>query len=202
MSLVEELDLGDDTPETLEHGGHVSPGWKHVKVEDVYDDPKNQGTLVLLLRVLTGKAKGAAHYERLWSPTNAADEQKAQSARNRRKLFAKRLGLIGDGDAGKNVSVDWADAIGREALVKIKRDLKKGANGEPDKEFTNVEFAGVYRVDHPDVPPEALREAGLPPRGGPNAPAGAAGGTPTGPTPAPAGGNGRANKERDLSSLM
>lgn len=201
MSLVEELDLGDDTPETLEHGGQMTPGWKHIKIEDVYDDPKNQGTLVLLMRVVTGKAKGAPHYERLWSPANAPDEQKAQTARNRRKLFAKRLGLIADGDAGKAVQLDWADAIGREALVKIKKEVKKNEDGSEGREFVNVGFADIYRLDHPDVPAEALKEAGLPPRGG-SAPPAAAAGAPSGTPPAPAGGNGRAAKERDLTSLM
>ncbi len=202
MSLTEELDLTDDTADSLESGGQIRPGWHHAKVEDAYDDPKNQGTLVLLFRVLGGKCSGAAHYERLWGADNAKDAKSATTAKNRRKLFLKRLGVIGDGDAGKQVSVDWADAIGRECLIKIKRDTKKQDDGET-KEYINLDFAGIYRLNHPEVPAEAWKESGLQP------PASSSPGTqqaaPQAPatlTPEQAAAAAKKKKERDVSDLV
>jgi hypothetical protein len=157
MALEFTLDLTGETPETIEAGSQVPPGWYHNRVEDVYEDEKNPGGTVFKYKTLGGNG-GAwdARYifDRLGSPAAADSENGAEFLRRRTKLLAKRLGLLDDAciRAGGQVELDWHDAIGREVVLHIakrsydERDKTTGQRTGNRRETVGVAFDGVYPV--------------------------------------------------------
>ena len=157
MGMVkEEMDLSEWTkPEDVEQDG-LPPGWYQAMVMDVSIDEKSKGAVVLKFEVTAGPLKGRAITEKLWNPKHANTSEAAEMSKRRRALFVKRLGLVAESDFGKpGVSVEWDNAIGKTFAIEVKERKYTDKDGN-SKVSRNIDFAGVYPLEHEKVP-EHLR---------------------------------------------
>lgn len=154
MPLSMNLDLRDLTKEGAESGSRLPPGWYRAEVYDLTEDPKMEGVLDFTFRVTAGPFTGQHISDKLFSPDMAADEKKAKATRSRIALFATRLGVIPDTSWGKEVAVNWPDAVGRECWIKVIERTYTGKDGQPAK-TSSLAFDGVYALDDGRVPAEA-----------------------------------------------
>lgn len=185
MSLEMDLDLtGIDLEQEDLGGPGLLPGWYPCQVTDSYEDHNNAGTLILEFTVTGGPSKGRKITERLFSPANAADEEKAKVALRRLGLFALRLGLVTREASNKQVRPDWSKALGRLCVIKVIKRKGTDKHGN-EREFTNLDFAGVFDPSDDRVP-EELRTKPAGGSGGGTTGAGAGANPPTTP-PAGAG---------------
>lgn len=161
--FIEELDLEGYDAEGIEKPDGVPAGWYRAVVEDVSKDAQT-GALILRFKVTDGEHAGQKIDERLWDPKRSGDAAKADVSRKRRALFAKRLRLLGDNDFGKQVTLDWWNAVGKACAIQVKeRKYKDKDNNE--KIARNIDFGGVYPLDDQRVP-EEIRGAATPTNGG------------------------------------
>jgi hypothetical protein len=154
------VDLSEDTPDTLDRGRDVEPGWYKCALEDVFDDTKS-GATVFEHRILEGKYKNARIFDRINDPALATKDNAADVIMRRVKLLAVRLGLLKADACGQQKELDFVDAIGSTVVVHVEHRKYQDAQGN-NKEITSVKFDGVYPLDHEKIP-EAVRKAlGLP----------------------------------------
>jgi hypothetical protein len=154
------LDFNGDSPESIEAGTQTPPGWYHAMLEDVYEDEKFAGLAIFKYRVLGGNGgvwTGRYVFDRIGDPDLADSKYAADNILKRRKLLAKRLGLVSDEDilAGRQEQPEMCDAIGREVVLHVTRRSypeKDRATGQPTgnrRESVGVDFAGVYPIGYP-----------------------------------------------------
>ena len=160
MGLEFDFDLENMTPEEIESGGRLTPGWYTATVESVDEDPKSRTGCTVFQLVITrgGETQGfngRKHFERLYE-SDSDDPQKVAFAKRRQMLFAKRLGLIRDDHfAAKRGTGSWADATGTEVFLHIvMKESKK--DGQPTGEsFPQMAFDGIFPLNETD--PKHLR---------------------------------------------
>jgi hypothetical protein len=155
------VDLTQDTPDTLDRGRDVEPGWYRCDLNDVYDDAKS-GATVFEYKVLEGKYKGAKIFDRISDPALATNDNAAGMIMRRVKLLGSRLGLLGADACGQQKELDFVDAIGQTVVVHVERRKYQDQQGH-DKEITSVKFDGVYALDHERLPEAVRKELLLPP---------------------------------------
>lgn len=158
MSLEIDLDLTGTDEQEVEASGTLDPGWYAVMVDDVHEDQKNPGTVLFRFKVTEGPRAGGKIGDRLFHPDNAPDLDKAKTAKTRMALFAKRLGLIGSDAFGTQVSLNWSDAVGREAVIKVEKRSYTDKDGVR-QETVSVAFAGLFHPSDDRVPAELRRPA-------------------------------------------
>lgn len=166
MSLQEQLDLTDQTAESIETGNRVEAGWKRLKIEDVYEDRQKE-TIKFKMKVTIGEDEGKALIESLTHPSQAQDSQGANFARQRRNLFAKRLGLIPPESYGGHAPVNWLDAIGLEVVGRVahregeKTNPVTGKREKTGQTFVSLTFDGIYPFHHEKIPADVRKELQL-----------------------------------------
>jgi hypothetical protein len=151
--MTVELDFTSDSWDGIESGSRVPEGWYRCVVADTFDDPKNEGAIVLRYQVAAGPWRGCSIEEKLFSPELSFDADKARIAATKLKMRAKRLGLIRPEDMGKRVAIEWPNAIGRECWLCVHARQYEGK----DKQMhtaTEPKFDGVYALDDERVPVE------------------------------------------------
>jgi hypothetical protein len=139
MAITFELDLRGTTEKDIERDS-VPPGKFHVVVTNVEEGPADQtACLVFKLEVVTGTtdAVGAVMSERLFM---------TEKTKKRVALFARRLGLVGTSDFGKQVAVDWSQAIGKQAVVEVTEEEYEKKDGSKGK-ASRVTFSGIWETD-------------------------------------------------------
>lgn len=162
--FTEEVDLSEDTPEGLEKVDGLPPGWYRVTCMDLSVDARSNA-LVLKFEVMDGEHAGGTISERLWDPAKADDATKKDMSRKRRLIFAKRMGLIGDNDFGKqNVGIPWDDAIGKSVAIQVKERKYKDKD-DNEKVARNIDFGGIFPLDDQRVPEELRGVATAPANG-------------------------------------
>src|SRR5262249_61463229 len=93
------VDLTGDTPDTLDRGRDVEPGWYKCDLDDVHDDSKS-GAAVFVYKVLEGKYQGAKIFDRVNDPELTNNENTADMIMRRGKLLCSRLGRPGPRGCG------------------------------------------------------------------------------------------------------
>ena len=170
------VDLSEDTPDTLDRGRGVDPGWYRCDLDDVYDDSKTGATVFEYKVLEPAKWKGTKIFDRVSDPEQADREGAANMIMRRVKLLGSRLGLLKADACGQQTELDFMDAIGQQVVVQVEHRKYKDKEGN-DREINSVKFDGVYPVDHEKIPEAARKVLGLPPaRVKEGAAAGAAGG--------------------------
>jgi hypothetical protein len=165
--MIEELDLEGMSEADLDRGPNVPTGWYHCEVAKVDEEEEAGKTpaTVFQLRVLDGTVKGQTnrlHFERLY---------RSDKMKQRRALFAKRLGLIGGSDVGTRKAIDFCDAQSKQCVIELVEEEFTRNNGSKGK-ASKMTFDGIYEVTDArvsEVPKnkDALTLAGivLPPPG-------------------------------------
>lgn len=157
MAIEFVADFTGVDPDAVDGGNVSRPGWYKAVVLDVGDDPKRDGVTLWTFKVLEGPFKGGLIYDRLYDPIMAEDTAKAEISTKRLAVYARRLGLW-DGEQ-KKPRINWADALEQEVVLHLTSRKYKDRDGV-EKETTNVEFAGIYPPDHPQIPHDAFAPGG------------------------------------------
>jgi hypothetical protein len=155
------VDLTQDTADSIDRGRDVAPGWYKCALDNVYDDTKT-GATVFEYKVLEGKYRGAKVFDRISDPTWATNENATAMIMRRVKLLGNRLGLLKADAYGQQKELDFMDAIGQTVVVQVEHRKYVDAQGN-DKEIDSVKFDGVYPLDHEKIPEPVRKELQLPP---------------------------------------
>lgn len=156
------MDFGENkTLDELDHGGRAPDGYHRAKLVSLTDD--EDGNKRLTFEVVSAKAKGAKQTEKLSNPI-LLDGDKAPKAAARNKTIATRLGLVtADMIGRKDALIRWDSAVGREYVIKVEtRKMPVRADGGGGGEFTGLAYAGIFPLDHPDIPAAVRVELQLP----------------------------------------
>jgi hypothetical protein len=178
MGVAWNLDFTTESADAVDKSvGYLPEGWYRARLIAASDEMES-GAKKLTFEVTYGPHTGRKFTETLNNPTLIDDTDKAKTALQRARIFGIRLGLIPRNTVGVVAPADYEMAVGREVVVRMKHRTFKGNDGQM-KEFTGLDFSGIYEFEHPDVPKEVRPSLGLPPVPGAtgSAPAGAPAGT-------------------------
>jgi hypothetical protein len=106
----DEYDLGAKTAADVEAGGVLKqPGWYRVVVEDLKPGEQQgfEKDLRLMFRVTEGPFKGSVISEFLNHPDNAGSVEKGKKLREKRDIWAVRMGLIPKDAKGRG-GINWS----------------------------------------------------------------------------------------------
>lgn len=150
--FVDDLDLDGLNPQAVEavaeSGGLIPAGKYHARLEGVAEVTSRQkGTpgTELHFTILAGPHAGREVKDTLW----AGD---SEIGKNRRVLFAHRLGLLAiDPKTKRYVAIDGRtgleDCIGAEVVIEVRHEPDQK---DPEKKWARLGFA-VWAVDDPKV---------------------------------------------------
>lgn len=154
-----KVNLAGDTPESVD-GIQPLPGWYKATLESASEDGKT-GAMILDFRI-TGPTFAGAHVkDRVWNPEYANEEKKIEATAKRAKAVMSRLGLLSKDEFGREIEVEFEEAVGREFALKVIQDDFEGKDGK-NVEKVGLGYLGMFPCDHPNIPPEARTKLGLP----------------------------------------
>lgn len=153
-----------DTSEDVQGGGGFlsEPGTYHVTITNILDGvgkkgkPLEHGGFTVEADVMSGTVKGcesAKWSETLFAP-NGSSEKGDEWAKKKITAFLLAVDLMTPSQLGKPISVELSDAIGRQFLVRLQKEMD--FNGETGKydlpgKYLEIAFANIYHVDDPEV---------------------------------------------------
>jgi hypothetical protein len=164
------LDMTDQTRETVEREAKLEEDWYVCVLDDTHEDAKSgqQVFQFVVKKGLKTKAKYAdeRHFERLSAP-HLVEEKTEKFHRKKANCWASRLGLLKDDSFGRQVDIEWLDAIGNEYLLKIehrKYPEKDRVTGQPTGAMAVQVSCGfaVFPLDHDKIPDEVRKGLELP----------------------------------------
>jgi hypothetical protein len=165
------LDMTDQTRETVEREARLEEDWYVGVLDDTHEDAKS-GQQVFEFVVKKGlktkvKYAGERHFERLSAP-DLVEEKTEKFHRKKAICWASRLGLLKDDYFGRQVGIEWQDAIGNDYLLKIehrKYPEKDRVTGQPTGAMAVQVSCGfaVFPLDHEKIPDEVRKGLELPP---------------------------------------
>lgn len=142
-----DLDFtGKTVDEVDKSGGEPPNGYYRAKLAEVKSNPED-GSEEFVFKISRGPHSNRIVRGKLWNPRFAEDEEKKNSAMRKASIWAVRLGLVKKGDEGKLASVEFSSAVGWEGVIKKSSYVSK-SNG---REYHEVDYAGVYPLDHHDL---------------------------------------------------
>lgn len=154
-----KINLGNDTPESVD-ALQALPGWYKSTLESASEDGKT-GAMILDFRI-TGPSFAGAHVkDRVWNPEYANEEKKIDATDKRAKAVMSRLGLLSKDEFGREVEVEFEEAVGKEFVLKVIQDDFEGKDGK-NVEKTGLGYLGMFPTDHPSIPPDVRVKLGLP----------------------------------------
>jgi hypothetical protein len=133
--------------------GYPPDGHYVTKLAAVALDPE-YGRLNFEFQITHGIHAGRKLKGSLQNPRLADNPAKSE---DRARAWAVRLGLLSKADENKTVTTDYSKAIGRETVVKV--HTKPGSKGGM---FQEVEYCGLWPLDHPDLDGPTRHALGLP----------------------------------------
>lgn len=150
-----------EAPQADEMGGATAyldiPGIYHLTLLKVMEDQLPNGDshdcVSLVFTVLDGTEKrdGKCSEEGkqttivLWYP-NYSGRDEGKFARVKLTAAAVALGVITPADCGKNVSLEFNDAIGRQCVAKLSKDDSRSDN---ERTFLQLAYSDIWHVDDP-----------------------------------------------------
>jgi hypothetical protein len=154
MSTSFDLNLSGKTIDGIDKSiGYPPDGYYVTKLAAVASDPE-YGRLNFEFKISNGIHAGRKLKGSLGNPRLADNPEKSQE---RARAWAVRLGLLSKADENKTVATDYAKAIGRDVVVKV--HTKPGTKGGM---FQEVEYCGLWPLDHPDLDGPTRHALGLP----------------------------------------
>lgn len=157
------VDLTSDNADTVEAGDRLPPDWYRAVLDDCFEDTKNENQTAFRWKVKGGAFDGRVQFDHLGNPDFLNDDKAVTAVTRRAKILGSRMGLIQPDAYGKEMDFDFADAISNEYVIQVvERKYQDKKTGEP-KTINNVDFAGVYPLDHEKIPEDVRRKLQLPP---------------------------------------
>jgi len=183
-----EFDLPIDPSEideaALENKGRLPSGYYQAEVMDCYPDQKDQTGIKVIYKITAGPFAGREVPDTIWNYENSDTDDKKKHALNRMLLVLKRLGARDPQSTHINLRL----AIGKHVVIQLGRkkepfcescrEVVTRAEGdrsrtcptcggklkwvEKDDEYANVQYEGVYPLDHPKIPDEVRVALDLP----------------------------------------
>jgi hypothetical protein len=145
MSQKEVMDLENENVGEIDDSRAERPpaGNYSAKVKEIADDDKHPGGKVFRFGITLGPWKGCSITEWLTATHQGKTPESQRRIKQRRILFAKRLGLLDSTASGQCVEIDWDAAIGLDVVIKAKEEEQDG------KPRTRLEWDGLYRAIDP-----------------------------------------------------
>lgn len=147
MSQKEIVDLQNENVNEIDENRSERPpaGSYRAKVKEITDDEKHPGGKVFRFSITSGPWAGCSILEWLTAVHQGKTPENQRRLKQRRILFAKRLGLLDSTANGQCVEIDWDAAIGLAVVIKAKEEEQDG------KPRTRLEWDGIYRTSDPRV---------------------------------------------------
>ena len=137
------LDLRNETTESVDAFGKVPDGWYHLVLVNVEEDDE-KAALVFLFEISEGPFKGSKLRDWLHDPDFA--EKNPEFHRRKASMYASRLELLSADDMGKEVEIEYENAVGKEVVAYI----------ATRNDYNEIKMGQVYpSLDHPKCPAEA-----------------------------------------------
>lgn len=157
-----ELDFEGRGADQMGGGGKcTTPGWYKVVVEHVKRNDR-YGSFDFEFVITEGVYKGGKIYQSLQLPGLDNDPDKEKKKVERLGIWAERLG-VWDGKPTGKIRLAFAEAIGRNVVVKIQhRKVANNDTGE-EKDYYDLGWENVYPPDHPKIPDDVRQKLRLPP---------------------------------------
>lgn len=186
MSLDFEFEIpvdGEIDERALENRGKLPTGYYRAECADCYPDQKDNSGVKVLYKITAGPFTGRELTDTVWDPEQSETEEKRKSATQRMLLVFKRLGCREE----KTNKVNLRLAIGKQVVLHLKKPQEaycqtcdvfkpKGDRAkkcptcggaykwlENEDGFANVDFDGVYPLDHPLIPADVREKLQLGP---------------------------------------
>lgn len=154
-----DLDFTGDTLDSVDKsGGHPPDDYYRVTLAETTESQKD-GSQEFKFKITSGPHTGRVVKGKLWNPRLADDQEKGENAKRKAKLWAGRLGLMKKEHEGKATAIDWAAAVGWNGVVKQNTRTDKATGKLSD--FPEVDYAGVYPLDHQDLDGPTRTRLGL-----------------------------------------
>ena len=154
---------GTTTQEVENQNGNIPDGFHRVKLESTRENTQT-GDQEFEFTISHGPFAGRKlRTVKLNNPSLATGN--AETVMKKARAWAVRMGVVGADANGKQVSPQWSLAIGKELVVELesqeytKDDGSKGMTQRP-------KFAGIFPLEHTDIPNHARAVLGLPPIAG------------------------------------
>jgi hypothetical protein len=157
-----DLDLGGMSGDDAEAGGFLDvPGWYKAVVENV-GEKEDKTSVIFKFKVVEGPYRNSVVTEYLNLPEWAPSESARETGTKRLGGWFRRLG-IWDGTPMKGKARYNLDAaIGQEVMIHLKRRTYTDKKTGKEKETVNIDFMGVYPLDHEKIPQDVRDKFHLP----------------------------------------
>jgi hypothetical protein len=211
MSNPWEMDWENEAgkiDEEASNRGKLDDGYYRCRLAETTMNNED-GSQKLKFVVSHGEFVKRVHFETLWNPRFADDEQKRKSSTEKAQIFAVRLGAV-PRDAKGRCAPNWNLAVGKEFVLKIvnrKYTPDKGKNAGKEQTSCDVGYSGLWPLDHDDMSKlknDVRASLGLPAIAGndPKPAAAGAGGAVAGSNGANGGANGGAGNNAGAGSSV
>ena len=155
--------IGDFTGDTAESmdATRVGPGW-HLATLIACVEDQNTGKMEFSWRMDSPPFRGLYLDESYNNPALCSGSEKEMRGQQQRlNIFLARTGLAKKSDAGKVIKCDPSSAVGVSAVLQVVRDSYTDREGR-QRCHNKIAYAGIYPLDHPEIPPAERVRLGLP----------------------------------------
>lgn len=154
-----DLDFSGETLDQVDKsGGHPPDDYYKVTLAETTENQKD-GSQEFVFKITDGPHKGRNVKGKLWNPRFADDAEKGENAKRKAKLWGVRLGLVPKEAEGKTAAIDWHKAVGWSGVVKQNTRIDKATGVKGN--FPEVDYAGIYPLDHHDLDGPTRTRLGL-----------------------------------------
>lgn len=151
-----------DAPEdlTVESSRLTEPGTYHFVVTAIREGEGGSGSPVDGFTVeadcLGGtidECAGKSHKETLFAPDLSKTEKNQLMSKRKLAAFFIATDLMKPDQLGKPCNIELQNAVGRQFVMKLARQMEKDANGNftVETKFLQLNFSDIFHIDDPEV---------------------------------------------------
>lgn len=154
------FNLGGKTAEEIDKAASKPPDGFYLATLSKVEDDSETLAKKFEFKIEGGLHAGVILRGRLNNPS-MADPDKAEGMIKKALIWGARLGLIPKGET-KIVSIDFNRAVGGRFVVKAKTSSYKRQDGTMSDTYQEIDYAGIYPLDHADIDGPTRVSLGLP----------------------------------------
>jgi hypothetical protein len=155
------FNLGGRTAEEIDKLASKPPDGYYVAIFSKLEDDTETLAQKFEFKIDSGLHVGVILRGKLNNPAMADDPKKAEGMVKKALIWAARLGIIDKGAKG-DVTVNFAAALGKKYVVKVKSSTFTRSDGTTSDPYQEIDYAGIYPLDHADIDGPTRVELGLP----------------------------------------